>query len=207
MWFLDENQMALIDINSSYSINSLPSFAEVSSVEKGVRFLQEKDHHSREYIKYVDIIYNAAIKKHSLNVQLLIDYGLFLQYYCKYKIKSVSVFKQARCCTPSFSERFVLHSISEMEKVDSGGSLTEVSSAIFNSMLSNGIFEYNTAKNCLKEFWENLTLKQPVFELVPIHLEQIAEAETNARDLFEEVSFLYVHFFFFFCKIASHFTS
>ncbi|KAA6363968.1 MAG: hypothetical protein EZS28_040505, partial [Streblomastix strix] len=87
----------------------LPKMKNPDEVEPGLRFLQERNLRTFDYLTYTDYVYIQALKRNKKDPILLFNYGNFLFSYHQNWMKAQQVYKLARACQPSLILRFVLY--------------------------------------------------------------------------------------------------
>ncbi|KAA6361181.1 MAG: hypothetical protein EZS28_043292, partial [Streblomastix strix] len=165
----------------------LPKIKDPSSVEPRLRFLQDKDIRDPLMIKYADYVYTFALKRHKKDAMLQFQYGIFLQYYRKNRIKAQSVFKLSRSSNPSIPLRFVLYCKTKEGGGQGGQGGSELTSITFIAKMAQAEDYYKTAKQGLLEFFENMSSIHTNFGLVYQQLKVIVESEAKSRKCFEEL--------------------
>lgn len=170
------------------------------SVEPSTRFLQEKSIRTKEMLNYADAIYTHALARpqNRFHAQLNFEYGMFLSAYMKNSIKSSTLLLKCRSCSPEVSIRFVLFCKSlEMQKrgLTSGGpgGNSDLSSLTFKTVLSEAEAHHIEAKDSLKEMWENVISPKLDTALIPEQLSRVVEAESKARNGYEELLVTHPH--------------
>ncbi|KAK2963386.1 hypothetical protein BLNAU_1428 [Blattamonas nauphoetae] len=183
LWLLSDDGMPLADVDDPLH-NNLPKIKNFGQVEVGVRFIQEKEYKSCDYLSYVDLIYTSALKQHKSVAILHFHYANFLTHFRKNHVKAQSVFRTARRSNPSWPLRFVLFCQSKEQSTLSGIG-NEIANAQLQSEMGKAAEMHETAKNTLRHFFSNLTSPKPKLEIIPILLHMIVENEGKARKIYE----------------------
>ncbi|KAA6392329.1 MAG: hypothetical protein EZS28_012142 [Streblomastix strix] len=189
----NEQKSSILNKATKSKLPGLPKLKDATDIEPRLRFLQDKDIRSNEYIKYADYVYTYGFKRHKKNSLLQFQYGIFLQYYRKNWIKAQSVFKLARSSNPSIPLRFILYCKTKEGGGQGGQGGSELSSITFLSKMAQAEEFYQAAKQGLLEFFENLANIKTNFNLIYPHLKTITESEAKSRKCFEELMIMQPH--------------
>ncbi|KAK2960695.1 putative hemerythrin [Blattamonas nauphoetae] len=184
-WLLTEDGLPLTDPDDPIH-NSLPKMKNYKLVEPAVRFIQEKEFKSFDYMNYVDLIYTTALKRHKTKADLQFHYANFLAHFKKNHVKAQSVYKTARMSSPSWPLRFLLFCQTK-EKSNRGGVGNEMANAQFQLQMSKAEEMHDTAKNAMRDFFSNLTAPNPRLNVIPSLLHLIVDNEAKSRKIYEEL--------------------
>ncbi|KAA6393407.1 MAG: hypothetical protein EZS28_011067 [Streblomastix strix] len=188
----EQNEQKPSILNNSSKCKSklpgLPKLKDATDIEPRLRFLQDKNIRSNEYIKYADYVYTYGLKRHKKNAMLQFQYGIFLQYYCKNWVKAQSVFKLARSSNPSIPLKFVLYCKSKEGGGGQGGQGgSELTSITFLAKMAQAEDYYKRAKSGMLDFFENISRAHTNFKIIYQQLKVIIESEMKSRQCFEEL--------------------
>ncbi|KAK2943718.1 hypothetical protein BLNAU_21369 [Blattamonas nauphoetae] len=184
-WLLPEDGLPLTDPDDPVH-NTLPKMKNYKLVEPAVRFIQEKEFKSFDYMNYVDLIYTTALKRHKTKADLQFHYANFLAHFKKNHVKAQSVYKTARMSSPSWPLRFLLFCQTKDHSAQ-GGVGNELANAQFQLQMSKAEEMHDTAKNAMRDFFSNLTAPNPRLNVILTLLHLIVDNEAKSRKIYEEL--------------------
>ncbi|KAK2944990.1 hypothetical protein BLNAU_20067 [Blattamonas nauphoetae] len=182
-WLLTEDGMPLADPDNP-ATNTLPKMKNYVLIEPAVRFIQEKEFKTFDYLTYVDLIYTTALKRHKTKADLQFHYANFLANFRKNHVKAQSVYRTARMSNPAWPLRFLL--FCQTKEVSSrGGVGNEMANAQFQAQMSKAEEMHDIAKNAMRDFFSNMTAPRPRLNVIPTLLHLIVVNEAKARKIYE----------------------
>ncbi|KAA6402343.1 MAG: hypothetical protein EZS28_002124 [Streblomastix strix] len=171
-----------------------PKIKDPDSVEPWVRFLQHKELRDKRYLDYADYVCTRGLKRQKRNAQLQFKYGNFIIQYTKNRINVQSIHKFKRQQYPNFSFRFVLNDITKDSNSKLCGSvkrnMNEMNTSMLNRKMAQAEKYHESAKQEMKDFFENMTSSHTNFDIRYRYLMQIVEFEQKSRFYYEELMVL-----------------
>ncbi|KAJ4461287.1 hypothetical protein PAPYR_2325 [Paratrimastix pyriformis] len=169
----------------------LPRYRNASSLERGVRFLQEKQYRKqKDYVAYADFLYMEAFRKQRNNPSLHLSYAIFLLAFRKNFPRCMQQLQQSRQCYPSMDERFAIYVKSKdwEQQTAAGGDLRSanvMSVFTFKRHFSMAQKNHEAAKTALRDFCEALLAAQPDQGRIIDLTAAIVDSEAKARQYYE----------------------
>ncbi|KAK2954495.1 hypothetical protein BLNAU_10515 [Blattamonas nauphoetae] len=182
-WLLTEDGLPLTDPDNP-ATNTLPKMKNYVLIEPAVRFIQEKEFKTFDYLTYVDLIFTTALKRHKTKADLQFHYADFLANFRKNHVKAQSVYRTARMSNPAWPLRFLLFCQTK-EVSNRGGAGNEMANAQFQAQLGKAEEMHDIAKNAMRDFFSNMTAPKPRLNVIPTLLHLIVVNEAKSRKIYE----------------------
>ncbi|KAA6369122.1 MAG: hypothetical protein EZS28_035351, partial [Streblomastix strix] len=202
-----QQQQQNIKVKSENVSRGLPKMKNPDEVEPGLRYLQERDLRTFEYLSYTDYVYNHALKRNKKDPFLQFNYGNFLSSYRKNWMKAQSVYKLARACQPSLVLRFVLYcktkegggTGSDGSNQNGGsGKGSELMSITFEAKLVQAKEAHEASTQALKSLFENMTSPNINGEYIDMSIRKKASVNSSIHPMSHNMKLYMLLGFFFY---------
>ncbi|KAH7817482.1 uncharacterized protein MONOS_7384 [Monocercomonoides exilis] len=181
----------LSDICTKNPSLALPPLKKPERVEASLRFIQQKEYNSMMHLTFADYVYTHALKTNMNNCMLCFQYASFLSAYRKNYIKANTLIQKARTLSPNLFLNFVLFCKAKENggrtNGDNRNGTGDMNSFAFTSLLAKAEKHHELAVSAMKDFFENMTVIQPDYKMIPVFLNSIAKNEGVARKSYEEL--------------------